>query len=286
MSEGNVDTGGQEGAEGQGGQEGQAARWSDGFSADIRDHPITQRLENPEAGIRELIGAQKLIGADKVVIPGEDATDEDRDAFFDKLGRPENVEGYELDGLERPDDLPWDDEFQTSMVASMHKLGLNQAQVQGVLGKYIERIGGQFQQANGELARSRDAADKELRDEWGSSYKAQRENATKAFRAGAGENYDEIAKIKMADGSIMGDNPALVRVFAFIGDRMSEHGLPGGSSTPRVTKSPSEAVSEQQKLYADPEFMKKYLSGSEIGHDAAVEEMTNLTKMITGGEAP
>ena len=253
-----------------------AGRWSDGFSPEVRDHPITQRLDNPEAGIRELIGAQKLIGADKVVIPGEDSTDEDRDTFYTRLGRPAKAEDYDLDSLEPPEGVPWDDEFQTSMVASMHKYGLSQAQVRGILSDYNEGVGGQFQQANGDLARAREEGINDLRKEWGNSAAEQEAHAVKAFKAGAGANYKQVAGLEMADGSIVGDNPALIRVFASLGSRMGEHGLPGGATTPTAETTASAAMDKHNELWADKKFAHEYVTADDPRHAAAVKKMENV----------
>ena len=48
----------------------------------------------------KMAGAQKLIGKDKIVFPGPNATPEEITAFHVKLGRPENPEGYEFQNIE------------------------------------------------------------------------------------------------------------------------------------------------------------------------------------------
>lgn len=48
----------------------------------------------------KMAGAQKLLGKEKTVIPGENATPEERAAFHVKMGRPENPEGYTFTSIE------------------------------------------------------------------------------------------------------------------------------------------------------------------------------------------
>ncbi len=253
-------------------------RWSDGFASDIRDHPITQRLENPEAGIRELIGAQKLIGADKVVIPGEDSTPEERDAFYTKLGRPAKVDDYDLSSVEIPEGLPVDEEFQKGMVEKMHALGLNSTQVSGVLKDYYEATGGQYQTSMGDLQRGRETAEQDLRNEWGRSYDANIDLANRALKAGAGEKFEELVGLKMADGSELGSHPDVVRCFAKLGGNTGEHGLVSGTPA-RSILSPKEASTKRNELMGDQEFLAKYTSNQHPQHAWAVDQIKNLTEM-------
>lgn len=75
---------------------------------------------------------EKLIGG-AVKLPGKDATDEERAAFFNKLGRPEKEDGYELTvPKELPEDLPYDGERAKSFKSIAHKLGLSAEQAKGV----------------------------------------------------------------------------------------------------------------------------------------------------------
>ncbi len=75
---------------------------------------------------------QAKIGADKVVVPGENATQEEWDAVHTALGRPAEAKEYTIpvpEGFEPTDN---DLAFQDSFKEVAHKLGLNQAQVDGL----------------------------------------------------------------------------------------------------------------------------------------------------------
>ena len=57
-----------------------------------------------------------------ILIPGEDASDEDRNSYFTRLGRPEQAEGYELtkpDGL--PEGLPYDEALEQKFHRTQRK---------------------------------------------------------------------------------------------------------------------------------------------------------------------
>ncbi len=245
---------------------------------DLLANPMFERMDSVAALAKEHANAQKLIGADKVVIPGDDATEEEVRAFRTKLGVPLESKDYDLSGIEVPEGLPWDEGFQTSMVDSMHKHGLSQAQVQGVLADYIESVGGQYQEVTGEAAQSRESALKDMRTEWGRSAPAQEQMAKSAFQSFAGENWQDIAGIQLADGGVLGDNVDFIRTFANVGSKMQDHGLVGASNAPsRTTFTPGEAQAKVNQIVADSS--SPYYSKSHPEHDAAVQQVSDLMEM-------
>ena len=258
--------------------------WRAGFSADIRDHPAIQRLDSVEAGMKELVGAQKFIGADKVVVPGADSTQEDKDAFFLKLGRPAEAKDYDLEGVEVPEGLPWDEDFQTAMLGTMHELGLNSTQAKGVLSAYIASIGGQYEAATGEMQRSAESARAELQNEWGKGYAGKVDMANRALMAAAGESYEDLVHLKLQDGSELGSNPMVVRAFAELGGKMSEHGLVGGTPQ-RSTMTPGEATAKRNELRGDPKFMDAYMNKEHPEHAATVQRMDDLAAMEVAAQS-
>lgn len=259
------------------------ADWRAGFAEDVRSNPVTQRLAGPEAALRELIGAQKMIGADKIVMPGKDAKPEELNEFYTKLGRPATSEDYDLSGVAIPENVAVDDAFQGAAVGKMHELGLTQAQVDGVLNMYYDEVGGQGASRATELAQNVEAGIQALKTEWGPAYRGKADLAMRAFRAGAGEFAKEIEAAETLDGVQLGDHPAFIRVFATLGAQMSEHGLVGTATT-SSTLAPGEAKNARLKLLADPKFKEAFLSGTHLEHDAAVQRIADLTAAEVGAE--
>lgn len=250
--------------------------WRDSLSVDLKDNQTLSKFESVEALAKEHVNVQKLIGADKVIVPNAESTPEELNAFYQKLGRPGKVEDYDLEGVERPADLPWDDEFQGSMLTTMHEAGLSSVQVQKVLSAYIESVSGQFQFANGEVQRVTETGIQDLRNEWGGSYDAQIDLSKRAFASAAGEDHEELAGIKLHDGTLLGDHPKLIKAFAVLGGKMSEHGLVGANASTRTTMSPVEAGNAVKKLMGDADFMAAYTEESHPEHALSVQKMRDL----------
>ena len=93
--------------------------WMDqaGLSEDMKGHPTIQKFQDVASLAQSYLEAQKLIGADKIVKPGKDATPEQMAEFYNALGRPENVDGYGFAEWSPPDGLPWDADLATRLTA-------------------------------------------------------------------------------------------------------------------------------------------------------------------------
>ena len=250
--------------------------WRDALPSDLRSNPTLERIDSIEALAKEHVNVQKLIGAEKIEKPKEDWTEDQWSEFYLKLGRPADPKDYELD-IEIPEELPWDTGFQETMVGLMHKAGLSSAQANQLLKGYIDSVSGQYQEASGTLAQTREEGIQNLKNEWGKSFDAQVDLAKRAFVAGAGEGFDELAGLQLADGLKLGDHPAVIKAFATLGAKMSEHGLVGGTAQ-RTSLSPQEALGEKNKLLSDPEFLKAYMDNTHLEHRAAVKRINDLTE--------
>ncbi len=250
-------------------------RWSDSFAPDIRDNAVTQRLESPEAAVKELIGAQALIGRDKVPLLTEESTPEERDAFFNKLGRPGTAGEYDFSEVSIPEGLPIEDGFQDAFVGEAHGLGLSQQQMSGILNIYYKMVGEQQTRGLGDIQRTFDDGVAGLHTEFGNSYDGQIDLAKRAMLAASGGDTSVVDSLIMSDGRKMGDHPAVIKMFAVLGNKMTEAGLVGGQAS-RTTKTPQEAGNSINSLHADKDFMEAYYSKGHPEHEQAVLKMKDL----------
>ena len=62
---------------------------------ELREHPSLSPIKDVGNLARSFVNAQRLIGADKIPMP-VNPTDEDLDNIYNRLGRPETAEGYEI----------------------------------------------------------------------------------------------------------------------------------------------------------------------------------------------
>jgi len=79
---------------------------------------------------------ERKLGA-AVVLPGKDASTDERDAFYKRLGRPDSQNGYELDPVFLPDGVTRDEVSEGKFRAIAFDLGLTKDQAR-LLNKYAK----------------------------------------------------------------------------------------------------------------------------------------------------
>ncbi|KFB11034.1 hypothetical protein [Nitratireductor basaltis] len=120
-------------------------------------------------------------------VPGEDATPEDWNAFYSKLGRPEKPEGYELklNSETVPEDFPYDEASAVEFRNWAHEAGLTPHQAQKLHDKFVEYQAGQFGSVKEQAVQKEAGAHREIIQQWGDpesqGYKQNLEFATRAI---------------------------------------------------------------------------------------------------------
>ncbi|WP_282609450.1 hypothetical protein [Pelagibius sp. Alg239-R121] len=243
------------------------ADWTEGLNDEQRALLATKGWKAPGAVLESYRHLEKLIGRDKIAIP-KDGDGEAWNAVFDRLGRPESAEGYEIavpEGVER------DAAFEEQMRELFHSAGLTKTQVAALSEGWHGYLGGET--ARGEQLRiERAARDEEaLRSEWGGSFDRNMEQARRAARRfGDAETIDGLEE---AVG-----RAAVFKMFARIGSAMAEDDLQGEAS--ESFSQPGSVRAQITALKADPAFREAWLEHSHPGHPQAVARMAALTEKL------
>jgi hypothetical protein len=206
---------------------------------DLREHSALQPIQDVENLAKAYVNASSMIGKDKIVLPGEHASAEDWAAVYDRLGRPANADGYELDAGEQADAgmLNW-------FTNTAHEIGLNNAQAQQLVSAYNEMTAGLSENPDDVIEAAQQNTQAVLQKEYGARFEDNINNAGALLNEFASE---ELSETLLADGSRLGDNPdfirALVSMSEFINERVAEDELIGIEKTPGLM-SPDEARSK------------------------------------------
>ena len=88
----------------------------------------------------KMAGSQKLLGKDKVVLPGENATAEELEAFQIRMGRPEKVEGYEFTSIEGLKDVERNPALDSGMKKIFFEAGISKEAGEQIVAKYEELV--------------------------------------------------------------------------------------------------------------------------------------------------
>ena len=161
-----------------------------------------------------------------IYLPEENATEDEKTAFYLKLGRPENVEGYQFEKVTLPDRFKGmenqmsADEKAFKEVA--FKIGLNKTQAEQVYSWYFTRLSETDKSLTKLETDFQEDTKKQLHKLWGDKAT---ENTELAMRAAA--KIGEIAGVQeqfsqYIDTPGIGNDPIWIRVFAAIDQAMSE----------------------------------------------------------------
>ncbi|OYR25867.1 hypothetical protein [Brucella pseudogrignonensis] len=155
----------------------------------ITDHGSNGGNENWVAGLqiednRTLVEAKQWKSADDAIksyrdleahaskalkVPGADATAEDWNAFYGKLGRPESPDKYELklNTEAVPQDFPYDEKSAIEFRTWAHEAGLTPQQAQSLHDKFVGQQAGVFSSTLEQQAKAEGDAHRAITSQWG-----------------------------------------------------------------------------------------------------------------------
>jgi len=259
------------GAAGAGAGTATGDEWKAGMEADIVNHPSMANFKNPGDLAKSWVNAQKLIGADKIPVPGENATPEEWGLVFDRLGRPGNSEGYVLPEVKMPDGMPAaDPQMQTQFKAQCHALGILPAQASKLYEWYQGMNGQAFTGMMTERQTNQTNAENGLRSEWGKAYDTNLNQAKAVLN-----QFGDEKVIATLEETGLGNDPNLIKFLANIGKNFGEDGLHGKPTS--FTMSPDEAKVQINTILADK--AGAYFNKDNPEHTMMVEKMADLHKM-------
>lgn len=245
--------------------------WRAALPEDIRGDESLKVIHDVPSLAKSFINAQKLIGADKVVIPSKHATDEDWRQVYHKLGLPTSLDGYEV----KLDEKAVSPEFATSYKETAHKLGIFPKQAQALADWFKEQNAAMGTKVQENIKQEQIAGFKKLQEKWGKAFETKLNKAEYVLQqAGVPE------AIQYFKDSGLNSDPRLVEFLASIGDKfLTEDHIPN-TRTPNGgmgALTPNEAESKINSILADPKH--PYYDSTHPGHKGAVAEMTQLFQM-------
>lgn len=200
----------------------QPVSWKDSISEQYRTNPNIEKFTEIDALAKSYINAVSMIGTDKIPLPGKTATDEQWNEVYNKLGRPESPDKYNLQF--KTDVASVDENVIKGFAQNAHKLGLNNKQAQGILEFYKSTLESSAKEMSVNMEYAQEQSANELRSEWGRAYE---NNLKKASAVAQTYLEPELLDTQLRDGSRLGDNPKIIKAFANIANLLSEDKIVG-----------------------------------------------------------
>ncbi len=258
------------------GETDQNIDWRAALPDDLRDNQSLQTIPDVPALAKSYVNAQSMIGADKIAIPGNWATEDDWSVVYDKLGRPESPDQYDLQVNNLPEGQEADADLMKWYAETVHNVGLTPNQAQKLFDAYnVMSVGrGDINQADVQ-ARVDDGV-KQLRSEYGKAFEQRLDSANAMLDQFGAKG---ITELQMADGTQLGDHPqvvkALIDVASYIKTNMGEDTLVGDKTS--VVMTPEEAQNKINEMQAQD---SPYWDAKHPQHDFFVQEVARLMEYV------
>lgn len=239
-----------------GGPGAPAPTWYAGFADEgLRSWVASKGLPNAEEAVRSYHNAERFLGApaDELVRVPKNPTTADEFAVFDRLGRPKESAGYELDTPAGAGD----ERFVEWAKTTFHKIGLTGRQGKEVSAAWNAYMTEQNAARVEEYTQVTTAEELQLKQEWGAGFERQMETARRAAQQ-FGFTGEAVDALEQAMGY-----KAVVKFMANLGSKMgAEHEfIPGGPGKFGDALTPAEAQAQITAKRADSGFVKRYTEG-------------------------
>jgi len=249
----------------------QSSSWKNSISEEFRKDPSIEKFTEIDALAKSYINATRMIGQDKIVIPTKNSTQEAWDEAYEKLGRPESPDKYNL--KVESDVVNMDENAIKSFAEQSHKLGLNNKQAEGILDFYKNNMEGSAQQSKIDTETAQAQSEQELRSEWGRDFDAKVQQAGAIAKANINP---EVLDMTLSNGIRLGDHPEVIKGFAKIAGMMSEDKIVSTES--ENVNSVADIESEISSITNDTNG--PYWNKQHPDHDKMVQQVYTLREML------
>lgn len=250
-----------------------ASDWSAAFDADAKALVAAKGWRGPEDALKSYANLERLMGGERIALPAADAAPEAWDAVYARLGRPARAEDY---ALEKPDGVAYSEDLAAGFRDAAFAAGLSDRQAKALHDFYVQTAS---EKAAGEAARGAAASEEleaDLRRAWGSQFDAKVALARRAVRAFAPPEAVDALSASL-------DAPALLSLFAHIGEAMGEDRLVGDGGA-LLALGPDQARSEIARIegqMTDPK--SPLMDRAHPEHDALVRRRDALYRLAFPG---
>lgn len=252
---------------------------------EFKDDPVFKPFHDKPVSevLKSFKNAQGLVGGEKIVLPqGKLDTPENWNYVFDKLGRPKDIEGYQVDKSIYPEGFKVDEGREKAFKEVAHSIGLLPKQAAALYEwnakAEIEAIN-RINAAENQRAEETEAL---LRQELGTKEKYDEyvNGAKAALNRFGGSPEDVKAFIDK-----YGNDPLVIKTFGNVAKNMMEDAALRGDKTFNLLGEDAPAKVKDIMTNKDNKLYEVYWSKSHPLHDSAVAEVTRLQEQIHGNVA-
>jgi len=194
---------------------------------DLRENETLNKFKDVGSLGSSYLELQKMVGSrDK--IPTEESTEEEVNSFYNKLGRPESPDAYDI---KVPDEggtgMKYDQKLYADFLQTAHQSGLTNKQAQDAIDFYAKMNEESSINSEAQMQQAKVDAETALKKEWGvKEYDRNLAISRRAFNRFAD---DDLKKFVQESG--VSNNVSLIRFLHKIGKSFSDPKLEGSGKT-------------------------------------------------------
>jgi hypothetical protein len=247
--------------------------WLDSLPADIKDDPSLKPIKDISGLAKSYVNAQKMIGADKIVLPGKNATEAEWANLYRKMGLPESVDKYELN---LPKDQKLDESLVKGFKEAAHKAGVLPNQAEKILNQYIQDTQAVLSKMEADKKVEATQKIEALKTEWGKDFEKNVRTAQVALKEFGDESFTQYL-----DQTGLGNDPQVIKFMAKLGNLLSEDQIKGANTGQKFGGMTMDEVNQKiAAIQSNP----KYSDPSSLFSDREplINEMQRLMEYKTG----
>lgn len=233
----------------------------------LRDHPALKSYKTKDEAVKALVHAQKMLGKTPegyVRIPGKDDEQDQLEAFYAALGRPENAEGYDMPAIDLPEGYEMEEAMIEGFKSAAFELGLTPAQVAGLYQWFVPLVLDTHNNLQADADQHRETELESLRSIHRSETPRMLDSALRAAEVIGGKEL-----LHALDSTRAGDHAAVINAFAKIAPLVLESGMRSSGSGwgEELSREKLREMMQDPRYHdpikRDPEYVKKVRKGFE-----------------------
>lgn len=246
--------------------------WAAGLNVDqeILKAPMFSSIKSMDDVVKGYYNAQKMVGADKVVVPGKNASSDDWRNFYIKGGLPEKFDDYKVELPSSFDDQNFNAEF------------LKTAYENNVRPDQLQKLTEMFEKSNEKIVAEYEAQQaeelqrtaQELKQEWGQGFEKQIARANRVIKHFGGEEVH-----KQVLNSDLANNKDFLRLMAKIGEKMTGEDSFNYETTSSFGMTKEEARSKMNAIYGD--MNSPYFNREHAQHKEFLDKMLKYQEILS-----
>ena len=249
---------------------------------EYKDDPVFKPFAGKPVSevLKSFKNAQQLIGGERLVIPqGKNDTPENWSYVFDKLGRPKDAQGYEIDRSVYPEAIQIDEGREKAFREVAHSIGLLPAQAKALYEWNAKQEVAVYNSMVASENRRAEETEALLMQELGTKekYDEYLQGAHAALKRFGGSPPDVEAFIDKH-----GNDPLVIKVFGNVARGMMEDAALRGDKSFNMLGEDARGKVNNILNNSDNPLHKAYFDSGHPQHQYAVEEVSRLNEQIHG----